>query len=44
MIMTQNNKKHTYMKPSMKVYPLKNQAQLLAGSLPIDPDSSPNQW
>lgn len=39
------NKKRAYEKPSMKVYELQHRQQLLAGSLPIDPnDPNPNQW
>lgn len=43
--MTQNNKKRAYEKPSMMVYLLQNRQQLLAGSLPVDPNNpSPYQW
>ena len=47
--MTQNNiNKRTYVKPSMKVYPLLSSARLLAGSetFPINPPESPttDQW
>ena len=47
--MTQNNnKKRAYQKPSMQVYPLNLQPQLLAGSpdsMPIDPNEPTNdQW
>ena len=39
------NKKRAYEKPSMKVYELPHRQQLLAGSMPIDPDNpSPYQW
>jgi hypothetical protein len=37
--------KKRYEKPSMKVYLLQNRQQLLAGSLPVDPNNpSPYQW
>ena len=46
--MTQiNNKKRTYVKPSMKAYPLNTQLQLLAGSsIPVYPGEDPtgDQW
>jgi hypothetical protein len=36
--MTQNIAKKKYVKPSMEVYELKHQAQLLQGSMPTDPN------
>ena len=47
--MTQNNKKRAYQKPSMLVYPLNLQPQLLNGSpdsMPLgDPDEpTTEQW
>lgn len=44
--MTQNNinMKRAYEKPEMKVVLLQHRQQLLAGSLPVDPNSSPYQW
>lgn len=43
--MTQDNKKRTYVKPSMEVYPLEGSHRLLAGTLPVDPDKpTPYQW
>ena len=43
--MTQDNKKRTYVKPSMKVFQLHHSTRLLVGSLPLDPNSPTNhQW
>jgi hypothetical protein len=44
--MTQINiNKRAYQKPSMKVFPLNTQPQLLAGSFPIDPTNpTTDQW
>ena len=44
--MTQDNKKRTYVKPSMKVFQLHARQRLLVGSLPLnDPNSPTNrQW
>ena len=43
--MTQNNKKRAYEKPCMMVYLLQRRQQLLADSLPVDPNNpSPYQW
>ena len=47
--MTKNNintNKHSYVKPSMQVYPLNHQPQLLAGSeqLPTSDEPTYEQW
>lgn len=44
--MTQDNKKRTYVKPSMNVYMLSDRQRLLVGSLPLGAPNKPTpyQW
>lgn len=39
------NKKRVYEKPSMEIYELQQEQQLLTESMPVDPtDPNPYQW